>query len=160
MRGPLTLRPGTWAYHAAKHWECWAPTPAAAPLGPRNTIGQEICPADMYSVFAAELMIWSMACMAKLKVINSHTGLTPAKAAPTAIPVKPACRDGQVVSISSCCGLGAVPSAAWVYLCDRSIPHSVCSILLKQVPGHLHHSLRLNLYHMFTSCRACEGCPA
>ena len=40
-------------YHAAKHCECCAPTPAAAPLGPRKTIGDEIAPADMYSVFAA-----------------------------------------------------------------------------------------------------------
>jgi hypothetical protein len=31
-----------------KHtWECWAPTPAAAPLGPLKTIGTDICPADM-----------------------------------------------------------------------------------------------------------------
>jgi hypothetical protein len=28
----------------------------------------------MYSVFAAELMIWSIACMAKLKVMNSTIG--------------------------------------------------------------------------------------
>ena len=40
-------------YHAAKHCECCAPTPAAAPFGPLNTIGQEMVPADMYSVFAA-----------------------------------------------------------------------------------------------------------
>jgi hypothetical protein len=38
---------------------------------------------------AAELMIWSIACMAKLKVMNSTMGLRPAKAAPTARPVKP-----------------------------------------------------------------------
>lgn len=44
----------------------------------------------MYSVFAAELIIWSMPCMAKLNVMNSHTGLRPAKAEPTAIPQKPA----------------------------------------------------------------------
>ena len=37
--GEMTLSPGQWLYHAAKHWECWAATPAAAPLGPRNTIG-------------------------------------------------------------------------------------------------------------------------
>lgn len=31
-----------------KHtWECWAPTPAAAPLGPLKTMGTDICPADM-----------------------------------------------------------------------------------------------------------------
>ncbi|MPC22820.1 hypothetical protein E2C01_015846 [Portunus trituberculatus] len=34
-----TLSPGQCEYHAPKHWECWAPTPAAAPLGPRNTMG-------------------------------------------------------------------------------------------------------------------------
>ncbi len=44
---PRTFRPGTELYHAAKHCECCAATPAAAPLGPRNTMGQLICPADM-----------------------------------------------------------------------------------------------------------------
>jgi hypothetical protein len=41
--------------------ECWAPTPAAAPLGPRNTMGTAILPPDMYNIFAAELTTWSMA---------------------------------------------------------------------------------------------------
>ena len=90
--GRPTFRPGTWLYQAAKHCECWAATPAAAPLGPRNTIGQLMVPADMYSVLAAELMIWSMACIAKLKVMNSQMGLSPLNAAPTAMPVNPACR--------------------------------------------------------------------
>ena len=35
------------AYHAAKFWLCWAATLAAAPLGPRNTIGQCILPPDI-----------------------------------------------------------------------------------------------------------------
>ena len=43
----------------------------------------------MYSVFAAELMIWSIACMAKLNVMNSTIGFRPFSAAPTAMPVKP-----------------------------------------------------------------------
>ena len=77
-------------YQAAKHWECWAPTPAAAPFGPRNTIGTEMVPADMYSVLAAVLTMWSMACIEKLNVINSTTGLRPIIAAPHARPVKPA----------------------------------------------------------------------
>jgi len=34
-------------YQAAKHCECWAPTPAAAPLGPRKTIGMVDLPPDM-----------------------------------------------------------------------------------------------------------------
>jgi hypothetical protein len=38
---------------------------------------------------AAELMIWSIACMAKLKVMNSTIGFNPPKAAPTPRPVKP-----------------------------------------------------------------------
>jgi hypothetical protein len=50
----------------------------------------------MYSVLAAELTIWSMACIAKLKVMNSHTGRAPAKALPTAMPVKPACAAAAV----------------------------------------------------------------
>jgi hypothetical protein len=63
-QGATTLRPGICMYHAAKHWLCCAPTPEAAPLGPRNTMEHWICPADMYSVLAAELMMWSMACAA------------------------------------------------------------------------------------------------
>ncbi len=43
----------------------------------------------MYSVLAAELMIWSIACMAKLNVMNSTIGFSPLMAAPTAMPVKP-----------------------------------------------------------------------
>jgi hypothetical protein len=38
---------------------------------------------------AAELMIWSIACMAKLKVMNSTMGRSPPKAAPTPRPAKP-----------------------------------------------------------------------
>ena len=53
-------------------------------------MGQRICPPDMYSVLDAELMIWSIACMAKLKVMNSTIGRRPAKAAPTPIPANPA----------------------------------------------------------------------
>jgi hypothetical protein len=34
-------------------------------------------------------MMWSMACIEKLKVMNSTIGLRPVKAAPTAMPVKP-----------------------------------------------------------------------
>ena len=30
----MTFKPGQWPYHAAKHCECWAATPAAHPLGP------------------------------------------------------------------------------------------------------------------------------
>ena len=33
--------------------------------------------------------MWSMACSAKLKVMNSTIGFSPAKAAPTASPAKP-----------------------------------------------------------------------
>lgn len=48
LRHPArTLSPGTDAYHAAKHWLCCAATPAAAPLAPRNTMGQVTAPADM-----------------------------------------------------------------------------------------------------------------
>ena len=43
----------------------------------------------MYSVLAAELMIWSIACMAKFQVMNSTIGLSPANAAPTPSPAKP-----------------------------------------------------------------------
>lgn len=53
-------------------------------------------PADMYKVLAAELMTWSMAWRAKFQVINSQIGLSPAKAEPTAMPVKPACMGAQL----------------------------------------------------------------
>jgi hypothetical protein len=43
----------------------------------------------MYSVFAAELMIWSIACIPKFQVMNSTIGLIPAMAAPTPSPAKP-----------------------------------------------------------------------
>ena len=52
-------------------------------------MGQPICPPDMYNVLAAELMIWSIACMAKLNVMNSTMGRNPSIAAPTAMPTKP-----------------------------------------------------------------------
>ena len=52
-------------------------------------MGQPIWPPDMYSVLAAELMMWSMACMAKLKVMNSTIGRRPASAAPVPMPAKP-----------------------------------------------------------------------
>ncbi len=38
---------------------------------------------------AAELMMWSIACMAKLKVMNSTIGFRPVSAAPTPMPAKP-----------------------------------------------------------------------
>lgn len=85
------MRPGQELYQAAKHWECCAATPAAAPFGPRKTMEQLMSPADMYSVLAAELMMWSIACIAKFQVMNSQTGFRPAKAEPTAMPQKPAC---------------------------------------------------------------------
>ena len=48
-------------------------------MGPRKTIGQPIWPPDIYSVLAAELMMWSIACMAKLKVMNSTIGFSPSE---------------------------------------------------------------------------------
>merc|ERR1712216_981833 len=47
--------PGQELNHAAKHCECWAPTAAAAPFGPRKTMGHPSCPPDMYRALAAEL---------------------------------------------------------------------------------------------------------
>jgi hypothetical protein len=38
---------------------------------------------------AAELISWSIACIAKLKVMNSTIGRSPAKAAPIPSPAKP-----------------------------------------------------------------------
>ena len=41
------LRKETWKNKKFHTWECWAPTPAAAPFGPLKTIGTDIWPADM-----------------------------------------------------------------------------------------------------------------
>ncbi len=43
----ITFKPGHMAYHEAKHCECWAATPAAAPFGPRKTMGTAKRPALM-----------------------------------------------------------------------------------------------------------------
>lgn len=77
LQGDKTTSPGHWEYQAEKHWECWAATPAAGPLIPLNVIGHESCPPDIYLALAAELMIWSIPCIAKLKVMNSMIGLKP-----------------------------------------------------------------------------------
>lgn len=54
----------------------------------------------MYSCFAAELRIWSMACSEKLNVMNSKTGRRSLYAAPVASPVNPISVIG--VSITLC----------------------------------------------------------
>lgn len=50
---------------------------------------------------AAEFTIWSIACIAKLKVINSTIGFNPDKAAPTPKPVNPASVIGVSITLSS-----------------------------------------------------------
>ena len=52
-------------------------------------MGMGIWPPDMYSIFAAELTIWSSASTAKFHVMNSMTGRNPPIAAPTPIPANP-----------------------------------------------------------------------
>lgn len=47
LQGEITFKPGHEAYQAAKHYECWAATPALTPLIPLNTIGQVKSPLDM-----------------------------------------------------------------------------------------------------------------
>ena len=47
VEGIATTSPGTWAYQLSSAWECWAATWAAAPEGPRITIGQRTWPPDM-----------------------------------------------------------------------------------------------------------------
>lgn len=46
-------------------------------------------PPDMYSIFAAPLMIWSIASIEKFQVIISMTGRNPTIAAPTPTPANP-----------------------------------------------------------------------
>ena len=47
FEGATTIKPGIWENHEMKHWLCWAATLAAAPFGPRKTIGTLISPPDM-----------------------------------------------------------------------------------------------------------------
>ena len=61
---------------------------------------------------AAELMIWSIACMAKLKVMNSTIGFNPASAAPTPSPPKPC----SVIGVSITRMLPNSCSSPWVTL--------------------------------------------
>src|SRR6202012_1023007 len=86
VEGAITFRPGMFEYQDEESWLCWAATRDAGPFGPRNTIETRTCPPDIYCVFAAELMIWSIACMAKLNVMNSTIGLRPESAAPMPTP--------------------------------------------------------------------------
>lgn len=52
-------------------------------------MGQDKSPPLIYFPFAALLITWSIACIAKFIVINSQIGLNPYNAAPTAIPANP-----------------------------------------------------------------------
>ncbi len=47
VEGMTTTRPGMWANQLSNACECWAATWAAAPEGPRMTMGQRIWPPDM-----------------------------------------------------------------------------------------------------------------
>jgi hypothetical protein len=47
LEGITTTRPGRWANQLSKACECCAATCAAAPDGPRITMGQRIWPPDM-----------------------------------------------------------------------------------------------------------------
>lgn len=47
LHGETTFKPGQDAYQAAKHYECYAATPALTPLIPLNTIGQVKSPLDI-----------------------------------------------------------------------------------------------------------------
>ena len=99
----------------------------------------------MYRVFAAELMIWSMACIAKLKVMNSQIGLRPAIAAPVAMPVKPACMEHALFSSlhfgSTCEGRSrryrGKRDTHSPHLSNWRVPYALCSILLQKAAGDL-----------------------
>lgn len=64
-------------------------------------MGQSKSPPLIYLALAAEFTMWSIDCMAKLKVMNSIMGLQPARAAPTPKPVKPASVIGVSITLSS-----------------------------------------------------------
>jgi hypothetical protein len=95
--GVTTFTPGMWASHDSNDCECCADSCSAAPLGPRNTMGQLNCPPDMYSIFAAEFSTWSSARTAKFHVMNSITGRSPTVAAPTPTPANPS----SVIGVST-----------------------------------------------------------
>ena len=89
FEGVITFKPGTCAYIDSKLWLCVAANCPAVPFGPRKTIGTLYCPPLICNIFAAELMIWSAARIAKFQVMNSTIGRRPFIAAPTAIPENP-----------------------------------------------------------------------
>ena len=76
----------------------------------RDAMAEEMRADDR--VFAAELMIWSIACMAKLKVMNSITGRRSPKAAPTPSPAKPC----SVIGVSITRFAPNSASSPWVTL--------------------------------------------
>ena len=87
--GTITFKPGQLAYQLSNACEWVAPSWPALAVGPRNTIGIVNCPADIWCILAALLMIWSMATIEKLNVMNSMMGRRPFIAAPTPIPANP-----------------------------------------------------------------------
>ena len=86
--GIAIFRPGTEANIDSTAHECVEPSCPPAPLLPRNTIGQENCPPDMYSIFGALFRIWSAATRQKDHDMNSMIGRRPYIAAPTPSPEK------------------------------------------------------------------------
>jgi len=74
-----------WAYQLSRACECWAATWAAAPDGPRITIGTGSARRTCSGTWAAWFTIWSRARIEKLKVIISAIGRMP-RGRPTATP--------------------------------------------------------------------------
>ena len=94
VAGMTTLRPGTWANHASRLWECWAAAPVPEPSGARSTMGTDMAPPSMKWIFAAWLTIWSIAWLVKSENWISTIGRIPASAAPTAAPTIPSSEIG------------------------------------------------------------------
>ena len=116
---------------------------------PERRWAQVLCQLTCTKSFAAELMIWSIACIAKLKVMNSQIGFRPAIAAPVAIPVKPACNRNVYELV--CPTPAPAPTQYTMnmprcyqkvrtgsrHLCDWCVSYTLSSILLQQPSGDL-----------------------
>src|SRR6202047_2120551 len=75
---------------------CCDPRPVA-PTGARMTSGTWQRPPDMYRIFVALLMIWSLARKRKSPYCTSAIGLIPIISAPTATPKKPSSAIGVLI---------------------------------------------------------------
>lgn len=97
---------------------------------------------------AAEFTIWSMACMEKLKVMNSTTGLRFLYAAPTAKPVKPISVIGVSMTLSApyfCHSPLVTLYAPWYCATSSPMTKTSLSLSISSSNAELSASLTVNV---------------